>query len=152
MQLSDHLDLIQTRRALEQLIATAAARRATPPQRSSIPDCAANMMRAADGGDLDDYMRADQMLDHACHEACRNVTRGNGRDAAADPMPPLRYAYQHEGDAKEGARHHMAMAERIASGNEAGCGARRQCADGLSGSIRAQGHRRQRRVAHQTSA
>lgn len=118
VQLSDHLDLIQTRRALEQLIATAAARRATPPQRTSILACAANMMRAAEGGDLDDYMRADQMLDHACHEACRNVSAVTAVTPLLIQCRRFWYAYQHEGDVKEGARHHMAMAASIASGNE----------------------------------
>jgi DNA-binding GntR family transcriptional regulator len=118
VQLSHHMDLLQTRRALEHLIATAAARRATPPQRQGIVQCASNMMRAAEGGNLDEYMQADQMLDHACHEACRNPS------AVTAVMPLLIqcrrfwYAYQHEGDVKEGARHHMAMAEGIASGDE----------------------------------
>jgi DNA-binding GntR family transcriptional regulator len=118
VQVADHLDLIQTRRALEQLIATAAARRATPPQRRGIIECAAHMLRAAEGGDLHEYMQADQMLDHACHDACRNVS------AVTAVMPLLIqcrrfwYAYQHEGDIGAGARHHMAMAEGIASGDE----------------------------------
>ncbi|OZI62364.1 GntR family transcriptional regulator [Bordetella genomosp. 11] len=118
VQLSDHLDLIQTRRALEQLIATAAARRATPPQRAIILDCGTNMMRAAEGGNLDDYMRADQMLDHACHDACRNVSAVTAVTPLLIQCRRFWYAYQHEGDIKEGARHHMAMAEGIASGDE----------------------------------
>ena len=53
IQLADHMDLIQTRRALEQLIAASAARRATPAQRTQIVDCAAQMIRASEGGNLD---------------------------------------------------------------------------------------------------
>jgi DNA-binding GntR family transcriptional regulator len=118
VQLADHLDLLQTRRALEQLIATAAARRATPPQRAAILDCAAHMMRAAEGGNLDDYMRADQMLDHACHEACGNTSAVTAVIPLLIQCRRFWYAYQHEGDVMEGARHHLAMAQAIASGNE----------------------------------
>jgi DNA-binding GntR family transcriptional regulator len=118
VQLSDHLDLIQTRRSLEQLIATSAARRATPPQRQAIVDCARHMMRAAEGGNLDDYMRADQMLDHACHEACGNISAVTAVTPLLIQCRRFWYAYQHEGDVNEGARRHMAMAEGIASGDE----------------------------------
>jgi DNA-binding GntR family transcriptional regulator len=115
--LADHLDLIQTRRVLEQLIAGCAARRATPAQRQGIVALAGDMIRAAEGGDLDEYMHADQRLDHACHDACRN------RSAVAAVVPLIIqcrrfwYAYQHEGDIVEGARRHMAMAEGISTGD-----------------------------------
>ncbi|MGS1007515.1 GntR family transcriptional regulator [Achromobacter anxifer] len=118
IQLADHMDLIQTRRALEQLIAASAARRATPAQRAQIVDCAAQMIRAAEGGNLDDYMHADQMLDHVCHQACRNASAVNAVAPLIIQCRRFWYAYQHEGDIAEGARRHMLMAEGIATGNE----------------------------------
>jgi DNA-binding GntR family transcriptional regulator len=118
VELSDYLDLLQTRRSLEHLIATSAARRATPPQRHGIVDCARHMMRAATSGNLDDYMQADQMLDHACHDACRNVSAVTAVTPLLIQCRRFWYAYQHEGDVNEGARLHMAMAEGIASGDE----------------------------------
>jgi DNA-binding GntR family transcriptional regulator len=118
IQLADHLDLIQTRRALEQLIASSAARRATPAQRKRIVECAAQMVRAAEGGNLDDYMHADQLLDYVCHDACRNVSAVNAVVPLIIQCRRFWYAYQHEGDVAEGARGHMAMAEGIATGDE----------------------------------
>ena len=118
IQLADHMDLIQTRRALEQLIAASAARRATAAQRSQIVDCAAQMIRAAEGGNLDDYMHADQMLDHVCHQACRNASAVNAVAPLIIQCRRFWYAYQHEGDIAEGARRHMLIAEGIATGNE----------------------------------
>jgi DNA-binding GntR family transcriptional regulator len=118
IQLADHMDLIQTRRALEQLIAASAARRATPAQRSQIVDCAAQMIQAAEGGNLDNYMHADQMLDHVCHQACRNASAVNAVAPLIIQCRRFWYAYQHEGDIAEGARRHMLMAEGIATGNE----------------------------------
>lgn len=117
VQLADHLDLIQTRRALEQLIAAAAARRATPPQREQILACATSMIHAAEGGNLDDYMQADQRLDHACHDACRNASAVNAVEPLIIQCRRFWYAYQHEGDIVEGARRHMAMAAGIAAGD-----------------------------------
>lgn len=118
IQLADHMDLIQTRRALEQLIAASAARRATPAQRTQIVDCAAQMIRASEGGNLDEYMHADQLLDYVCHEACRNASAVNAVEPLIIQCRRFWYAYQHEGDIAEGARRHMLMAQGIATGNE----------------------------------
>ena len=118
IDLADHLDVIQTRRTLERLIASCAARRATTPQRAAILRCAQAMVLAAERGDLDDYMVADHQLDIVVHQACQN-------HSAVKCVAPLIvqcrrfwYAYQHEGDVTEGARAHLHLAQGIATGNE----------------------------------
>lgn len=115
----DHLDVIATRRVLERLIAASAARRATDAQRKALLASAQKMVKAAQRGNLDEYMAADQALDHVNHAACRN------RSAVKAVIPLIVqcrrfwYAYQHEGEIAEGAQAHLAMASAIASGNEA---------------------------------
>jgi DNA-binding GntR family transcriptional regulator len=118
IDLADHLDVIQTRRVLERLIAACAARRATAAQREEILRRAERMVQAAQGGQLDDYMRADHELDQINHQASQNYS-------AVQCVLPLIvkcrrfwYAYQHEGEIKEGARHHLTLAQGIASANE----------------------------------
>ena len=118
IDLADHLDVIQTRRTLERLLASCAARRATAPQRAAILRCAQAMVLAAERGDLDDYMLADHQLDIVVHQASQN-------HSAVKCVAPLIvqcrrfwYAYQHEGDVTEGARAHMHLAQGIATGNE----------------------------------
>ena len=118
IDLADHLDVIQTRRALERLLASCAARRATAPQRAAILHCGQAMVLAAERGDLDDYMLADHQLDIVVHQASQN-------HSAVKCVAPLIvqcrrfwYAYQHEGDVTEGARAHMHLAQGIATGNE----------------------------------
>ena len=118
IDLADHLDVIQTRRVLERLIAGCAARRATAAQREEILRRAERMVQAAQGGQLDDYMRADHELDQVNHQASQNYS-------AVQCVLPLIvkcrrfwYAYQHEGEIKEGARHHLSLAQGIASANE----------------------------------
>jgi DNA-binding GntR family transcriptional regulator len=112
-----HLNVIETRRVLERLIATSAARRATPQQRKDMVARAQKMATAAKKDDLQGYMLADQALDHVVHAACRNPS------AVAAVIPLIIqcrrfwYAYQHEGDIAGGARSHMAMAEAISAGD-----------------------------------
>ncbi|KAG1244211.1 hypothetical protein G6F65_021939 [Rhizopus arrhizus] len=63
-------------------------------------------------------MHADQLLDYACHEACRNASAVNAVEPLIIQCRRFWYAYQHEGDIAEGARRHMLMAQGIATGNE----------------------------------
>ena len=119
IDLADHLDVIQTRRVLECLIAGCSARRATAMQRTAIVHCAENMLHQAELGHLDAYMAADHALDLVNHQASNN-------HSAVKCVVPLIvqcrrfwYAYQHEGDITEAARAHHALALGIASGNEA---------------------------------
>lgn len=112
-----HLNVIETRRVLERLIAVNAARRATPQQRKDMVARAQKMAVAAKKDDLQGYMQADQALDHVIHAACRNP-------AAVSAVIPLIiqcrrfwYAYQHEGDIAEGAKSHMITAEAISKGD-----------------------------------
>lgn len=118
IDLADHLDVVQTRRVLECLIAACSARRATAKQRKEIVLCAAKMVKAAGRGNLTDYMVADHELDQVNHQASHN-------HSAVKCVVPLIvqcrrfwYAYQHEGEIAEGARAHMLLAEGIASGDE----------------------------------
>ena len=118
IDLADHLDVIQTRRVLESLIAGCSARRATAKQRKDIVLCAEKMVKAADRANLNDYMRADHDLDQVNHQASHN-------HSAVKCVVPLIvqcrrfwYAYLQEGEITEGARAHMELAEGIATGNE----------------------------------
>lgn len=114
----EHLDLLQTRRALERLIAGAAARRASASQREEVLTCAQGMVQAAARDDLDGYMQADQALDHVIHDACRNRSAVKAVVPLVVQCRRFWYAFQHEGDITEGARAHLAMAKAIASADE----------------------------------
>jgi DNA-binding GntR family transcriptional regulator len=120
IDLAAHLDVIQTRRVLEGLIAASSARRATAHQRADIVRCAEHMLETARSGDLDAYMRADHALDLVNHQACRNASAVKCVAPLIVQCRRFWYAYQHKGDITEGARAHMALAQGIASGDEAG--------------------------------
>ncbi|GAB2474519.1 GntR family transcriptional regulator [Comamonas humi] len=118
IDLADHLDVIQTRRVLEQLIAQCSARRATAAQRRDIVLRAEKMIVAAERGQLDAYMAADHELDLVNHAACQNASAVTAVTPLIVKCRRFWYAYQHEGDIAEGARAHMALAQAIATGDE----------------------------------
>lgn len=122
----DHLNLIETRRALERLIAASSARRANAEQRKGLVRCAEKMMKAGASGNIDQYMAADQALDHVNHAACGNRSAVKAVVPLVVQCRRFWYRYQAEGEISEGARFHMVLAEAIASGHEA------QAADGAS--------------------
>lgn len=119
IDVADHLDVIQTRRALEVLLAICAARRATAAQRGEIVRCAEMMVEAAARGHLDDYMAADHELDRFTHLASRNLSAVKCVAPLIVQCRRFWYAYQHEGEIVEAAKAHMELAQGIATGDEA---------------------------------
>ena len=119
IDLAEYLDVIQTRRVLETLIAACSARRANANQRQGIVSCAERMVKAAEAGDLDEYMRADHALDLVNHMASENRSAVNCVVPLVVQCRRFWYAYQHEGEMEKGARAHLQLAEGIASSDEA---------------------------------
>jgi DNA-binding GntR family transcriptional regulator len=119
IDLADHLDVVQTRRVLERLIAGCSARRASSEQRKNIVLCAKRMVRAAAADKLDDYMQADIELDRVNHAASQNYSAVKAVVPLIVQCRRFWYAYRHAGDITEGAAAHLQLAEGIASGDEA---------------------------------
>ncbi|MES2048529.1 MAG: GntR family transcriptional regulator [Pseudomonadota bacterium] len=118
IEAGEHITLIETRRVLERLIASSAARRATPQHRADILACADTMVLAAKSANLSEYMAADQALDHVIHEACRNPSAVAAVIPLVIKCRRFWYAFQHEGDIEEGARCHMLLAKSIVNNQE----------------------------------
>ncbi|HSU23242.1 GntR family transcriptional regulator (plasmid) [Comamonadaceae bacterium OTU4NAUVB1] len=118
IDLADHLDVIQTRRVLEVLIAACAARRATAAQRKEIVRCAERMVKEAARGHLEAYMLADHDLDRVNHQASRNPSAVTSVAPLIVRCRRFWYAYQHEGDIVEAAAAHLELARGIATGDE----------------------------------
>lgn len=119
IDLADHLDVVQTRRVLESLIAACSARRASAQQRKDIVLCAKRMVKAAAADRLDDYMQADIDLDRVNHAASQNASAVKAVVPLIVQCRRFWYAYRHAGDTTEGAAAHLQLAEGIASGDEA---------------------------------
>lgn len=115
----DQMALLETRRELERLVASKAARRSTPSQREALSAVAARMEKAAQKSDLKIYLEADHDCDAILGEAARNPY-------AIQALAPLRtqcrrlwYSHRHEGEIGRFAALHAALMRAVAEGKAA---------------------------------
>jgi DNA-binding GntR family transcriptional regulator len=116
VNLSSHLGMLETRRVLDRLIAAAAARRATPEQRSALEEIAETMARAAKKNDLREFMAVDRQCDALVADAARNPSATR----AVLPLHALsrRFWFMHrnDGDLARAASLHIALMTAIRIG------------------------------------
>ena len=133
------LQVLETRRELERLIARSAARRATPAERKAFAELAERMERAAGRQDARAFLRFDDELNQMAARVARN-------EIAAQSILALhsvsrRFWYFHHEDSPGGeatTRLHVALARAIASGDEtAAAGASDRLVDDLIAFARA---------------
>ncbi|WP_026988758.1 GntR family transcriptional regulator [Fodinicurvata fenggangensis] len=119
IHLGDHLSLLETRRVLDGLLVSSAARRVLPRHSRAMQDCAEAMRRAARAEDTEAFMRADKHFDGLLIEAARNRFAA----AAATPLHVhcRRFWYLHRVDShlQQAARLHCALIEAVAAGQAA---------------------------------
>ncbi len=113
-----YLDALDTRTVLDELIATLAARRARPEDRSGLRQCAALMQKAVAADNTERFMALDRQCDNALGRAARNPF-------AMDAVRPLHahsrrfwFRHRHADDAFESAVLHAAMLLAVAEGDE----------------------------------
>lgn len=73
IDLGNHIALLETRKALDVLIATRAARRVNEQQKQALCEYAASMLAAASDGDVDTYIKIDDELDLLLANASKNI-------------------------------------------------------------------------------
>jgi DNA-binding GntR family transcriptional regulator len=119
----DYLAVLETRRVLDRLVATKAARRASPEQRTALEETARAMAVAAERGDMAEFMRLDTGFDRVVEAASRS-------SFALQASVPLHahcrrfwYLYRHNGDLRRAAELHSGMMHAVAAGDEQGAGA-----------------------------
>jgi len=120
LDLRQQFQVLETRRELDRLIARAAARRATAPERAAIANLAARLERAAGQGDIRAFLRLDGELRQAMARAARNEIAA----AAAATLHAVsrRFWFFHHSEPvelAETARLHVAVARAAAAGDEA---------------------------------
>lgn len=116
IHVAGQLGILETRRVLDRLIATSAADRATPSQRSAFMSLAALMEKTARSVDIREFMLLDRRFDLLADEASRNPS-------ASQAVAPLHihgrrlwYLYRHESDLARAVRLHVALSHAIAAG------------------------------------
>lgn len=111
----DIMAALDARAVLERLIASDAAKRASPGERIEIIETARAMRDAATDGDANAYMRLDKELDAVVAAAARSpyATR------AVEPLQALIrrawYHFERQADLLPAAAHHMAFAQALAT-------------------------------------
>jgi len=72
IDLTNHIALLETRKALDVLIATRAAKRANPQQQERLRECSAKMLRAGQTGDIEKFRTVDNDIDALICETSNN--------------------------------------------------------------------------------
>jgi DNA-binding GntR family transcriptional regulator len=119
----EHLGVLETRRALDRLLASLAARRASPEQRSALKACAEAMAKAAARSDLPAYLREDAACDAVLEAACRNPSAVKASEPLHIHCRRFWFRHHHEGDLGRAAALHGALMKAVARGDEAGAAA-----------------------------
>ncbi len=115
ISMTDHFALLETRRVLERLVASSAAKRATSAQRMALTAVRDEMDDAAAQNDLAAFMALDRNCDTILDAASKN-------HYATTALAPLHahcrrfwYQYQHEGDLRQSAALHIDMIDAVVS-------------------------------------
>lgn len=120
LDLRQQLQVLETRRELDRLIARAAARRATAPERAAIAELAARLERAAGQDDVRAFLRLDGELRQAMARAARNEIAA-AAVATLHAVSRRFWFFHHSEPAElaETARLHAAVARAVAASDEA---------------------------------
>ncbi|MTI10794.1 GntR family transcriptional regulator [Curvivirga aplysinae] len=113
---SEMLRVLEVRRPLELLIGELAANRADEQERASLERVAAEIAKAAEDHDVDEFMRADKRFDIILGEASRNHYAFKSCMPLQSMSRRFWYYYQGQSELNTSAQMHRAMMLAIASG------------------------------------
>ncbi len=117
INIADHLALLETRRVLDRLIASRAAKRAGRKQRQQLRSLAETITQAAQKSDLARFMRLDRQCDQILEAASRNPFAVRACAPLHAHCRRFWYRYQENGDLNESARLHAQVMNAVASGD-----------------------------------
>jgi DNA-binding GntR family transcriptional regulator len=119
----DYFALLETRRVLDRLVATKAARRATPGQRAALTETAHALEGAAAAGDMAEFMRRDTEFDQLVEASARSAFALQASVPLHAHCRRFWYLYRHSGDLPRAAELHSALMRAVAEGDEDEAGA-----------------------------
>jgi DNA-binding GntR family transcriptional regulator len=118
VNVTEHLVLLETRRVLDRLVASRAARRATPEQRMALRGLADSMLATAASGNLDEFMRIDHECDLLLDLACHNPSATQAAGPLHIQSRRFWYAFQRNADLARAAKLHHKLLLAVCEGNE----------------------------------
>ena len=118
VNISEHLALLETRRVLERLLASKAARRARPEHCDELRECASAMKAAADEERISDFMRLDREFDDIIARSARNIYAAKAAEPLRAHCRRFWYLYQANRDLRRSAGVHVDLMMAIAEKDE----------------------------------
>lgn len=118
INITDQLAMLETRRVLDRLVASRAARRATDGQRTHLQSIADEINIAASSNNITAFMRLDHDCDEVLERASRNPYAAQALSSLHAHCRRFWYRYQHEGDIIRSAALHTAMINAVISADE----------------------------------
>ncbi len=118
INIADHLALLETRRVLDRLIASRAARRATQSRRDELKELADTMLVTALDRDLTAFMRLDRNADRIMEAAARNAFAVRACASLHAHCRRFWYMYQENGDLGASAKLHAGVMSAVANSDE----------------------------------
>jgi len=120
VRITDLLALLETRRTLERLVSSKAARRATPEHCEDLRKCAEAIIEAEAKGEMTEFMRQDRVFDQILGEASRNSFATRALQPLHAHCRRFWYLHKNTGDLKHSAALHAEVMDAVAKGDEAG--------------------------------
>ncbi len=118
INITDHLAMLETRRVLDRLVASRAARRATASQCDQLENIRKEMDLAASNDDITSFMRQDRSCDEILEAASRNPFAARALASLHAHSRRFWYQYQHEGDIARSADLHTQMINAVLARDE----------------------------------
>lgn len=118
INITDQLAMLETRRVLDQLVISRAARRATDTQLKELVSIQQQMNIAMENNNIAEFMRLDRLCDEVLEIASRNPFAAQALNSLHAHSRRFWYQYKHEGDITESAQLHIRMIEAVLSRDE----------------------------------
>ena len=117
INISDQIQLLETRRVLDRLIAERAAKRATLKEREAFQRLGDAIFEAAANENLKEYIQADYEFDQLMMQVANNRFASNAVAPLHVHSRRFWHAYQQYGDWLQIAKNHQALAGSLAKGD-----------------------------------
>ncbi|MFQ5752043.1 MAG: GntR family transcriptional regulator [bacterium] len=118
----DQIELVEMRRIVDKLLASKAAKRATPKQRLRLKEIAVLIEQAASEGNVEEFMRLDGEFDQIIQFASRNFFAAQISETLHAHCRRFWYINQAHSDLARSASLHANMINAIAAGDEVKAG------------------------------
>ena len=118
INIADHLALLETRRVLDRLIASRAAKRASPGQLSELKKCAKKMKESAKEKKVSEFMRQDHRFDEILAQASRNSFASQASEPLHAHCRRFWYYYKNNEDLNKPASLHTNLMTAVTNSNE----------------------------------